>query len=68
MSTRRYGRRGAALNLARRFPLGAVGAVIMVVFVGAAVFADVVAPFSPLSTNPALSLAAARAVHPFAQM
>ena len=43
--------------LARRFPLGAIGAVIMVLFVGTAIFADVIAPFSPFTTNPAHSLA-----------
>jgi peptide/nickel transport system permease protein len=42
---------------ARQYPLGAVGAVIMTVFVLAAVFADVAAPQSPFTTNPALSLA-----------
>jgi peptide/nickel transport system permease protein len=42
----------------RQYPLGAVGAVIMIVFVGAAVFADAITAWSPLDTNPALSLAA----------
>ncbi len=43
--------------LLRRYPLGAAGAAIMVVFVGAAIFAPWIAGHDPLSTNPALSLA-----------
>ena len=46
------------LLLARQYPLGAIGAVIMAIFVLAAIFADVVAPLSPLTTNPRASLAA----------
>jgi peptide/nickel transport system permease protein len=49
--------------LARQYPLGAIGAVIMAVFVLAAIFADVVAPLSPLATNPRASLAAPDATH-----
>ena len=48
--------------LARRYPLGAAGAVIMVLCVFAAVFADYITVYDPLSTNAALSLA-----HPGAQ-
>jgi peptide/nickel transport system permease protein len=46
-----------AMLLARQYPLGAIGAAIMTVFVLAAIFADVVAPISPLATNPRASLA-----------
>ncbi len=45
------------LYLSRRYPLGLAGAVILVLFVALAVFANVVAPFDPLSTNPRASLA-----------
>jgi len=48
---------GAAGFLIRRYPLGAAGAVIVVVFMLAALFADVVAPFDPTSTNARGSLA-----------
>lgn len=41
----------------RLYPLGAVGAVIMAVFLLAAIFADVIAGQDPLATNPAVSLA-----------
>ena len=43
---------------ARRYPLGAVGAVIMLVFVFSAVFADVISPHDPLQTKASASLAA----------
>ena len=43
--------------LARQYPLGAIGAVILGLFVFAAVFADFITRFDPLSTNAALSLA-----------
>ena len=50
--------RWAALRfLARRYPLGAFGAVIMVLCVLAAVFAPYITFYDPLSTNSALSLA-----------
>lgn len=45
------------LYLARRYPLGVAGAIIMTVFVLAALFAGVVAPLDPFSTNPRASLA-----------
>ena len=41
---------------ARLYPLGAVGAVIMALFVGTAIFADLVSAHSPFTTNPARSL------------
>ena len=43
--------------LCRRFPLGAIGAVIVFVFVLMAIFADTIAPFDPLQTNSTDSLA-----------
>jgi peptide/nickel transport system permease protein len=43
--------------LIRRYPLGAAGALIMVVFVAAAAFAPWITEFDPLSTNSRLSLA-----------
>ena len=43
--------------LARRYPLGAFGAVIMVLCVFAALFAPFITVYDPLSTNAALSLA-----------
>ena len=50
--------RWAALRfLARRYPLGAAGAVIMAVCVFAALFANYITVYDPLSTNAALSLA-----------
>ena len=48
---------GAFVHFCRRYPLGAVGGAIFVVFVFAALFADVIAPHDPLQTNAALSLA-----------
>lgn len=44
------------LFLANRYPLGAFGAVIVIVFVFAALFADVITPVDPTTTNPAKSL------------
>ncbi len=43
--------------LARRYPLGVAGAIIMTVFVLAAIFAGTVAPLDPFTTNPKASLA-----------
>jgi peptide/nickel transport system permease protein len=42
---------------ARRYPLGAVGALIMALFLFAAIFAPLITVYDPLSTNAALSLA-----------
>jgi peptide/nickel transport system permease protein len=42
---------------ARRYPLGVAGGIIMIVFVLAAIFASVVAPLDPFSTNARASLA-----------
>ena len=49
--------------LARRYPLGAAGAVIMGVFLFAAFFAPLITVYDPLSTNSALSLARPSAAH-----
>jgi peptide/nickel transport system permease protein len=48
---------------ARRYPLGAIGAVIMALFVFAAIFAPLITVYDPLSTNAALSLARPSAAH-----
>jgi peptide/nickel transport system permease protein len=49
--------------LARRYPLGAFGALIMALCVFAAVFAPYITVYDPLSTNAALSLARPSAQH-----
>ena len=49
--------------LARRYPLGAFGAMIMALCVFAAVFAPYITVYDPLSTNAALSLARPSAQH-----
>ncbi|HJU18202.1 MAG TPA: ABC transporter permease [Stellaceae bacterium] len=56
-------RRGTIRFLLRRYPLGAIGAVILGLFVFAAVFADLITVCDPLSTNAALSLAPPSAAH-----
>ncbi|WP_425069385.1 ABC transporter permease [Reyranella sp.] len=48
---------GQAGFLARRYPLGAVGAILVLLFVLTALFAGVIAPHDPLSTNSRASLA-----------
>jgi peptide/nickel transport system permease protein len=48
-----------------RHPLGAVGAAIMAIFVFAAIFADFLTRWDPVSTNSALSLAPPSAAHIF---
>jgi peptide/nickel transport system permease protein len=45
------------LYYARRYPLGLAGALILILFVLTAVFANAVAPLDPLSTNARASLA-----------
>jgi peptide/nickel transport system permease protein len=47
-----------------RHPLGVFGAAIMAIFVFAAVFADLLTRYDPVSTNAALSLARPDAAHP----
>lgn len=51
------GKLGHALFLARRYPLGAVGALIVLLFIFTAVFANVIAPMDPTATNAKASLA-----------
>ena len=48
---------GQLLFLARRYPLGAIGSVIVLTFVLTAIFANVIAPFDPTTTDPKASLA-----------
>ena len=48
---------GQAMFLARRYPLGAVGFVIVLIFVLTAALADVIAPADPTATNAKFSLA-----------
>src|SRR5438876_6289692 len=50
--------------LIRRYPLGAIGAAILAVFVFAAVFAGYLTGFDAVSTDARLSLAAPSAQHP----
>ncbi len=52
-----------AAYLARRYPLGVGGAIIMTLFVLAAVFAGWVAPLDPFTTNPRDSLAKPSGAH-----
>jgi peptide/nickel transport system permease protein len=49
--------------LVRRYPLGAIGAAIMAVFVFAGLFAELITSYSPLATNAADSLAPPGAAH-----
>jgi peptide/nickel transport system permease protein len=48
---------GALLFFVRRYPLGAIGALIMIVFVATAIFADAITTYDPLTTNARASLA-----------
>jgi peptide/nickel transport system permease protein len=45
------------IHFCRRYPLGAVGGAIFIVFVFSALFADVIAPHDPLQTRASASLA-----------
>jgi len=58
------GRWGRLAYLIRRYPLGAIGALILAVFVFAAVFAGEITAFDPVSTNARLSLAPPGPSHP----
>ena len=51
------GRWGAVRFFIRLYPLGAIGAVIMSLFIFAAIFAPFITVYDPLSTNAAVSLA-----------
>jgi peptide/nickel transport system permease protein len=57
------GRLGSFLYWCRSYPLGAIGALIVVVFVLMAIFADFIAGIDPTRTNAASSLAAPGANH-----
>jgi len=48
---------GAVLFFIRRYPLGAIGALIMIAFVATAIFADAIATYDPLTTSARSSLA-----------
>jgi peptide/nickel transport system permease protein len=50
-------RLGAVLFFVRRYPLGAIGALIMIAFVATAIFADAITTYDPLTTNARASLA-----------
>jgi peptide/nickel transport system permease protein len=56
-------RRGTIRFLLRHYPLGAIGATIMGLFVFAAVFAPIITAYDPLSTNATLSLVPPSASH-----
>ena len=51
------GLRSQLVFTARRYPLGAIGAIIVLTFVFTAVFANFIAPFDPTSTDSKSSLA-----------
>ena len=57
------GRWSAMRFLARRYPLGAIGGAIMVVFALTALLAGLIAPYDPLATNSAHSLAPPGTAH-----
>lgn len=57
------GRLGSLLYFIRIYPLGAVGALIVLVFVIMALFADFITAFDPTTTNSAASLAEPGGVH-----
>jgi peptide/nickel transport system permease protein len=52
-------------NALRRKPLGAVSAALIALLVLTALFADVLAPYDPLATQPEIRLAAPSHDHPF---
>jgi peptide/nickel transport system permease protein len=54
-NVRGYG--GALLHFMRRYPLGAIGGLIMLLFIATAIFANEITSYDPTSTNPRVSLA-----------
>ena len=54
---------GSLLFLARRFPLGAIGALIMVLFVATALCAGAITSFDPFTTDATASLAPPGGIH-----
>jgi peptide/nickel transport system permease protein len=57
------GRVSLFIFLVRRYPLGAAGALIMMLFVTTAIFADALTSFDPFTTNPRASLVAPGGTH-----
>jgi peptide/nickel transport system permease protein len=57
------GRLGSLLFLARRYPLGAIGAVIMLLFLATALFAGAITSFDPFTTDSKASLAPPGGAH-----
>ena len=55
---------GMAAFLAKRYPLGCVGLIIVTLFILVALFAPYIASHDPLSTNPSISLAKPSIAHP----
>ena len=55
---------GMAWFLAKRYPLGAVGLAVVVIFVLVAAFAPYITRHDPLATNPRISLGVPTAAHP----
>ena len=52
-----HGWASALVFFMRRYPLGAIGALIMILFVATALFADAITTFDPFTTNARASLA-----------
>ena len=52
-------------NVMRKKPLGMASALLLLVLVLTAIFADVLAPYDPLDTHPEIRLAAPSRAHPF---
>jgi peptide/nickel transport system permease protein len=55
---------GNMAHLARRYPLGAAGAIIVLLFVLVALFAGFLTSYDPTTTNPRSSLSAPNELHP----
>jgi ABC-type dipeptide/oligopeptide/nickel transport system permease subunit len=64
-ATVELGRARALWTVMRRKPLGAVSAALIAVIVLTAIFADVIAPYDPLSAQPEIRLAPPSWEHPF---
>ncbi|KLU27168.1 ABC transporter permease [Caballeronia mineralivorans PML1(12)] len=59
------GRFGTVAFLIRRYPLGALGVLVMALLIFIAVFANLIMPHDPLTTHPLLSLGAPSSEHWF---
>ena len=55
----------ALWNVMRKKPLGMASAILLLVLVLTAIFADVLAPYDPLETHPEIRLTAPSRAHPF---